>query len=524
MRALLRSMRPDNFEDISAVGALYRPGPMGANSHNEYADRKNGRKQVKPIHPELAEPLADILDDTYGLIVYQEQVIAIAQKVAGYSIGAADLLRRAMGKKKKAELDAQFETFSSGMRDRGYSADAVRTLWEILVPFSDYAFNKAHSAAYGVISYWTAYLKANYPAEYMAALLTSMKDDKDALGDLPGRMPAHGHQRPTARRKLLGGGLHADRQGHPLRARRGAQCRRQRRRIDRGFAQGEGRVRRLRRLPAQGRRRRLQQAHRRGTDQGRRVRLARPHPAGSDPHPRTSVGHRRRNQEGRGDRAIRPVRGRLGRGQRCRCLRRRGAGRRVGQERPARLRTRDAGPLRLRPSAARPRARAGGLGGAVDSRAARRRRSRGTSRHRRWHPVLGEPPGHQGGGAVGTGGARRPRRVDRAAVLPGHLRAVWHQHRRRRRGGRQRARRCPRRHGQADRQRPDPPGPGGRSTRSGRGLGAAEPVHAADGGTAARGAGRASRHHRGAPASSSTASGGTGSSSATATGSPRRPP
>ncbi len=179
MRALLRSMRPDNFEDISAVGALYRPGPMGANSHNEYADRKNGRKQVKPIHPELAEPLADILDDTYGLIVYQEQVIAIAQKVAGYSIGAADLLRRAMGKKKKAELDAQFETFSSGMRDRGYSADAVRTLWEILVPFSDYAFNKAHSAAYGLISYWTAYLKANYPAEYMAALLTSMKDDKD---------------------------------------------------------------------------------------------------------------------------------------------------------------------------------------------------------------------------------------------------------------------------------------------------------------------------------------------------------
>ena len=101
MRALLRSMRPDTFEDISAVGALYRPGPMGADSHNKYARRKNGREEVTPIHPELAEPLAEILGETYGLIVYQEQVMAIAQKLAGYTLGQADLLRRAMGKKKK---------------------------------------------------------------------------------------------------------------------------------------------------------------------------------------------------------------------------------------------------------------------------------------------------------------------------------------------------------------------------------------------------------------------------------------
>ena len=181
MRALLRSMRPDNFEDISAVGALYRPGPMGANSHNEYADRKNQRKPVVPIHPELAEPLADILGDTYGLIVYQEQVMAIAQRVAGFSLGQADILRRAMGKKKKAELDKQFAGFSGGMHSNGFSAEAVKTLWDILLPFSDYAFNKAHSAAYGLVSYWTAYLKANYPAEYMAALLTSVKDDKDKM-------------------------------------------------------------------------------------------------------------------------------------------------------------------------------------------------------------------------------------------------------------------------------------------------------------------------------------------------------
>jgi DNA polymerase-3 subunit alpha len=179
MRALLRSMRPDTFEDISAVGALYRPGPMGANSHNKYADRKNGREPVVAIHPELEEPLADILGETYGLIVYQEQVMAIAQKVAGFSLGQADILRRAMGKKKKSELDKQFASFSSGMLGNGYSEHAVKTLWDILVPFSDYAFNKAHSAAYGLVSYWTAYLKANYPAEYMAALLTSVRDDKD---------------------------------------------------------------------------------------------------------------------------------------------------------------------------------------------------------------------------------------------------------------------------------------------------------------------------------------------------------
>jgi DNA polymerase-3 subunit alpha len=179
MRALLRSMRPDNFEDISAVGALYRPGPMGANAHNEYADRKNARKPVVPLHPELAEPLADILGDTYGLIVYQEQVMAIAQKLAGYSPGKADLLRRAMGKKKKEILDKEFEPFAAGMRANGYSDSAIKTLWDILVPFSDYAFNKAHSAAYGLVSYWTAFLKANYPAEYMAGLLTSVAGDKD---------------------------------------------------------------------------------------------------------------------------------------------------------------------------------------------------------------------------------------------------------------------------------------------------------------------------------------------------------
>ena len=179
MRALLRQMSPDSFEDISAVIALYRPGPMGVNAHMEYADRKNKRKAVVPIHPELTESLAEILNDTYGLIVYQEQVMAIAQKVAGFSLGRADLLRKAMGKKNKEILDKEFVGFEKGMIQNGFSKSAVDKLWETLIPFADYAFNRAHSAGYGTVSYWTAYLKANFPTEYMAALLTSVKDDKD---------------------------------------------------------------------------------------------------------------------------------------------------------------------------------------------------------------------------------------------------------------------------------------------------------------------------------------------------------
>lgn len=181
MRSLLKLMKPDNFEDISAVLALYRPGPMGVNSHTNYALRKNGQQQITPIHPELEEPLAEILDNTYGLIVYQEQVMAAAQKLAGYTLGQADLLRRAMGKKKKAELDKQQADFFAGMSANGYSQAAQDALWNVLVSFADYAFNKAHTAAYGLISYWTAYLKAHYAAEYMAALLTSVGDDKDKL-------------------------------------------------------------------------------------------------------------------------------------------------------------------------------------------------------------------------------------------------------------------------------------------------------------------------------------------------------
>ncbi len=179
MRDLLRRMQPTGFEDIVAVLALYRPGPMGMNAHNDYADRKNGRQAIRPIHPELAEPLADILAETYGLIVYQEQIMRIAQKVASYSLARADILRKAMGKKKREVLEKEFEGFSDGMKANGFSPAAVKALWDTILPFADYAFNKSHAAGYGLVSYWTAYLKANYPAEYMAGLLTSVGDDKD---------------------------------------------------------------------------------------------------------------------------------------------------------------------------------------------------------------------------------------------------------------------------------------------------------------------------------------------------------
>ncbi|WP_329319206.1 DNA polymerase III subunit alpha [Streptomyces sp. NBC_01262] len=181
MRSLLRMMKPDNFEDISAVSALYRPGPMGMNSHINYALRKNKQQEITPIHPELEEPLKEVLGVTYGLIVYQEQVQKAAQILAGYSLGEADILRRVMGKKKKEELDKNFAFFQEGCKKNGYSDAAIQAVWDVLVPFAGYAFNKAHSAAYGLVSYWTAYLKANYPAEYMAGLLTSVKDDKDKM-------------------------------------------------------------------------------------------------------------------------------------------------------------------------------------------------------------------------------------------------------------------------------------------------------------------------------------------------------
>lgn len=175
MRSLMRALAPNCFEDISALIALYRPGPMGVGAHLDYVERKHGRREVRYLHPDL-EP---ILGETYGVIVYQEQVMTIAQRLAGYTLGQADELRRAMGKKKRDVLAREKVKFTAGMTERGYDAALAEELFTVLEPFADYAFNKAHSAGYGLVSYWTAYLKARYPAEYMAALLTSVGEDKD---------------------------------------------------------------------------------------------------------------------------------------------------------------------------------------------------------------------------------------------------------------------------------------------------------------------------------------------------------
>ena len=175
MRALMRSLAPTSFDDIAALVALYRPGPMAANMHNDYADRKNARKSIDYLHPDLKE----ILGDTYGLMIYQESVMRVAQKFAGYTLAEADNLRKACGKKIRSLIQAEREKFVEGCKSSGYGESIGTALFDIIEPFADYAFNKSHSYGYGLIAYQTAWLKANYPVEFLAAILTSVKDDKD---------------------------------------------------------------------------------------------------------------------------------------------------------------------------------------------------------------------------------------------------------------------------------------------------------------------------------------------------------
>jgi DNA polymerase-3 subunit alpha len=175
MRALIKSLKPTSFDDVAALVALYRPGPMAANMHNDYADRKNGRKPIIYEHPDL-EP---ILRDTQGLMIYQESVMRVAQKFAGYSLEEADNLRKACGKKIRSEMAAEREKFVAGCVATGYEKSLGVKLFDIIEPFADYAFGKSHSYGYGLVAYQTAWLKAHYPVEYMAALLTSVKDNKD---------------------------------------------------------------------------------------------------------------------------------------------------------------------------------------------------------------------------------------------------------------------------------------------------------------------------------------------------------
>ncbi len=177
MRKALIDMRPDRFEDIIALVALYRPGPMA--SIPTYCARKHGKEPVEFLHPAL-EP---ILEETFGVIVYQEQVMQIAQELSGYSLGEADLLRRAMGKKIKAEMDVQRKRFVDGCEDHGVEKSLANAIFDLCAKFADYGFNKCHSAPYALLAYKTAYLKANFPAEFLAASMTLDMGNTDKLGE-----------------------------------------------------------------------------------------------------------------------------------------------------------------------------------------------------------------------------------------------------------------------------------------------------------------------------------------------------
>ncbi|MHB8457038.1 MAG: DNA polymerase III subunit alpha, partial [Acidimicrobiales bacterium] len=175
MRTTLRALAPTSFNDVAALVALYRPGPMAANMHRDYPELKNGRKALEYLHPDMEA----ILADTYGLMLYQESMMRVAQRFSGYSLEEADNLRKACGKKNRALIAAEREKFVRGCGEQGYGEKLGTELFDIIEPFADYAFNKSHSFGYGLVAYQTAWLKANHPVEYLAALLSSVKDDKD---------------------------------------------------------------------------------------------------------------------------------------------------------------------------------------------------------------------------------------------------------------------------------------------------------------------------------------------------------
>ncbi|WP_121013146.1 DNA polymerase III subunit alpha [Hydrogenivirga caldilitoris] len=173
MKELLKRLKPDSFEDIVAVLALYRPGPLKSGLVDRYINRKHGKEAVEYIFPELEE----VLRETYGVIVYQEQVMKMSQILAGFTPGEADTLRKAIGKKKKDLMEQMREKFIKGAVDRGFPENKITKLWEDIEKFASYSFNKSHSVAYGYISYWTAYMKAHHPAEFFAVKLTTEKND-----------------------------------------------------------------------------------------------------------------------------------------------------------------------------------------------------------------------------------------------------------------------------------------------------------------------------------------------------------
>ena len=323
MRQTLRALAPTSFDDVAALVALYRPGPMAANMHRDYPELKNGRKELTYLHPDI-EP---ILKDTYGLMLYQESVMRVAQKFAGYSLEEADNLRKACGKKIRKLIAAEREKFVAGCITEGYGEELGTQLFDIIEPFADYAFNKSHSYGYGLVAYQTAWLKAHYPVEYMSALLTSVKDNKDKTAVYLAECRSMGIDVlvPDVNRSLaeFAPDITVDEDGEPparavhrLRPGRGAQRRREPGGADRGRTQRQRRLRGHLRLLRPGRPGRPEQADHGVAGQGGSVRLARPPAPGLVPRPRVRRRPHDRAPQGAGPGhhvPLRRVRGRAGR-------------------------------------------------------------------------------------------------------------------------------------------------------------------------------------------------------------------
>ena len=419
MRTTLRALAPTCFDDVGALVALYRPGPMAGNMHRDYPELKNGRMPPRYIHPEMAE----VLSDTYGLMLYQESVMRVAERFAGYSLEEADNLRKACGKKDRKLIAAEREKFVEGCVARGYGEETGTRLFDLIEPFANYAFNKSHAYGYGLVAYQTAWLKANHPVEYLAALLSSVKDDKDHtaiyLGEcrnlgIDVRVPDINESSSnfTARRGagtrgpgVIVFGLSAVRNvGEGVVAQIVAE------------REQERPVRRLPRLLLPGRPVRPQQALDRVAHQGRRLRLARASEEGALPRLRGDHRPRARPPARGGARdldaflgARRDADGRVGRP-------RRGAphdpGRRVRQVRTTRFRKGDARALRERPPAPRIRGGAAAENGRDGAGAARPGDRTGCARR----------PGRELG--RGRGRRDRPQQALHAARrVDGHVRA-----------------------------------------------------------------------------------------------------
>jgi DNA polymerase-3 subunit alpha len=183
MRELLTDMRPTSITDLATAVAIYRPGPISMGAHTQYVGRKRGVERIEPLHPEVAEALKPVLAETFGLVVFQEQVLQIARVLAGFTLGAADVLRKAMGKKDIDVLESAYAEFYAGCEANGYSEAAIKAVWETILPFTGYAFNKAHATAYATLAYQTLWLKTHYRADFMAAVLSSVADDTTKLSD-----------------------------------------------------------------------------------------------------------------------------------------------------------------------------------------------------------------------------------------------------------------------------------------------------------------------------------------------------